>query len=51
MSATKARTIAWTGGVAATTAFGAWYGASLKTQKDIEKVRHSILCHNECHQY
>jgi hypothetical protein len=38
MSATKARTIAWTGGVAATTAFGAWYGAGLKTRQEIQQV-------------
>jgi hypothetical protein len=43
MSASKARTIAWTGGIAATTAFGAWYGAGLKTQRDFAKVRLFIL--------
>lgn len=34
----KVRRIVWTGAIAAVTATGAWYGAGLKTQKEIKQV-------------
>jgi hypothetical protein len=39
MSASKSRTIILTGGVAAITAMGAWYGATLKTDREVRQVR------------
>jgi len=38
MSASKSRTIILTGGVAAITAMGAWYGATLKTESEVRQV-------------
>jgi hypothetical protein len=38
MSASKSRTIILTGGVAAITAMGAWYGATLKTDREFRQV-------------
>lgn len=34
----KIRRIVWTGAIAAVTATGAWYGAGLKTDREIKKV-------------
>lgn len=38
MAASKSRTVILTGGVAAITAMGAWYGATLKTDREVRQV-------------
>lgn len=38
MAASKSRTVILTGGVAAITAMGAWYGATLKSDREVRQV-------------
>lgn len=38
MAASKTRTVILTGGVAAITAMGAWYGATLKSDREVRQV-------------
>ena len=38
LSQQKIRRIVWTGAIAAVTATGAWYGASLKTKSEYKQV-------------
>src|SRR5271170_6494169 len=43
MSQQKIRRIVWTGAITAVTVTGAWYGASLKTRREIEQVCYITL--------
>ncbi|QDS70351.1 hypothetical protein FKW77_008920 [Venturia effusa] len=43
MAASKSRTVILTGGVAAITAMGAWYGATLKTDVEVRQAKKEII--------